>query len=375
MLCDQNKCTGCFACYNICPKNAIEMVEDSNGFIFPNIKEEKCVKCGMCQRVCPSIKMVEKNQEQKCYAMYSKNNQIRENSTSGGIATTFSEHVIRAGGIVYGASYTKGCNVQHIRVDNLEDLKRLQGSKYVHSYINDTYKKVKKDLVETNKCVLFIGTPCQVAGLKGFLGKEYDNLIMVDIICHGVPSQKYLKEEVKRLNNGSLDIDRVNFRNCNQYGFYIINNGELTYGEIMEESPYCDAFMKALSLREKCYNCDYANSLRISDITIGDFWGLSQESKFYEERHKGVSTVIVSTQKGKDFLNRQQNNFFIEDRPYSESVNGNSQLKSPSPKNKNADKFKKDYERFGFMKAYKNNTVFDRAKRNIKKSIKYLIRK
>lgn len=375
MLCDKVKCTGCFACYNICPSNAIEMIEDENGCIYPKINEDKCVKCGLCKRTCPSIVKVKGCNEQKCYAMYSRNKKIRENSTSGGIATTFSEHVIKNGGVVYGAGYTKDCNVQHIRVDNLNGLRNLQGSKYVHSYIRDIYKYVKKDLSDTDKCVLFIGTPCQIAGLKNFLGKEYDNLLVIDIICHGVPSQRYLKEEVKRINNGIIDVDRVNFRESNQYGFYIIKNNKIIYDKNMEQSPYCDAFMNALSLRENCYNCDYARPSRISDITIGDFWGLSEKSKFFSDRCKGVSTVIVSTKKGQEFIQRQKESFCIEDRPYEESVNGNSQLRNPTQENKNTKRFREEYPRYGFLKAYKRNTRLLRAKRNVKKIIKILIKK
>lgn len=372
MICNKCNCTGCFACYNICPKNAIKMVEDNNGFIYPEIDKEKCVNCKLCEKICPSINKVQFFEEQKCYAMYSKDEEIRSKSTSGGIATTFSINVINNGGIVYGAAYDKNCVVNHIRVTDINELKRLQGSKYVHSYINDTYKKVREDL-KKDKEVLFIGTPCQVAGLKKYLGKDYNKLILVDIICHGVPSQTYLKDEVNRINK-SLNIDRVNFRNGNQYGFFIVNNNEITYGVDRTNSPYCDAFMKTLSLRENCYNCNYAGANRISDITIGDFWGLSNHSEFYDEKEKGVSTVIISTKKGQTFLEKCKDEFFMEEREYKESVDGNTQLRIPAKKNKNANQFKLDYIKYGFKKAYKRNTRIDRAKRKLHK-IKNIIKK
>ena len=186
MICNKDNCTGCFACYNICPKNAIKMVEDNNGFIYPEIDKEKCVNCKLCEKICPSINKVQYYKKQKCYAMYSKDEKVRVKSTSGGIATTFSINVINSGGVVYGAAYDKNCAVKHIRVTDIDGLKKLQGSKYVHSYINDTYKRVKEDL-KNNREVLFIGTPCQVAGLKKFLSRDYDKLILVEIICDGVP--------------------------------------------------------------------------------------------------------------------------------------------------------------------------------------------
>ena len=234
MICGKDKCTGCFACYNICPKNAIEMKEDEFGYIYPEIIKSKCINCGLCKKTCPVLNNVDKIEPIKCFAMYAKNENIRENSTSGGVATQLSKTIIKDNGIVYGAAFTDECNVSHTRIDNIDDLSKIQGSKYVHSYINQTYKNIKKDLI-SNKKVLFIGTPCQVTNIKRFLIKEYNNLYTIDIICHGVPSQKFLKEEVIRINR-SLKIDRVNFRKENNYGFYIINN-ILSYIEINASIP------------------------------------------------------------------------------------------------------------------------------------------
>ena len=370
MICDKKKCTGCFACFNICPKKAINMIEDDNGFIYPIIDEKKCVNCNLCKKICPSINNAEKHSNQKCYAVFSKSKEIREKSTSGGIATTMSLEIIKNGGVVYGAAYADNCKVRHIRVNRVEELNQLQGSKYVHSYIEETYKNVKQDLTNEEKNrVLFIGTPCQVAGLKKYLNKDYENLITIDIICHGVPSQKYLKDEVKRIYDDT-NIDRVNFRSGNNYGFYIEKNKEYVYGIDIKKSPYCDSFMNGLSLRENCYNCQYANPERVSDITIGDFWGLSKESNFYDERGKGVSTVIISTKKGMDFFEENRNEFYIEERPYEESVNGNSQLRKPTIKNKNADRFKKIYASNGFYKTYKKCTKLLRLKRKVKRLLK-----
>lgn len=372
MICDKSKCTGCFACYNICPKNAIEMIEDENGFIYPKIDKTKCIDCGLCKKVCPSLNEVEKKYPQKCYAAYSKSNDIRTKSTSGGIATTLSQEVINNGGVVYGSSFKENCKVEHIRITQIEDLHRLQGSKYVHSYIKDVYKNIKEDLKD--KKVLFIGTPCQIAGLKKYLMKDYENLILIDIICHGVPSQKYLQEEVKRLI-GHLEVDRVNFRNGNTYGLYPVKDNEIINGSDIQNSPYSDAFMCGLSLRENCFTCSYAGANRVSDITIGDFWGLDKSSKFYSDKEKGVSVIFINSEKGEKYFNTVNKHFEIEEREIEEAVTGNTQLMHPVPKNKNVEKFRELCVQNNFETAYKNVTKFKRFKRKIKKIIKKLIRR
>lgn len=371
MICSKEKCTGCFACYNICPKNAIEMIEDENGFIYPIINEKKCIHCGLCEKTCPSINRVEKKDPISCYAAISKNETIREKSTSGGIATTLYKYILKNNGIVYGVVFKENCNVEYTRITDEREIEKLQGSKYVHSYINDTFKMVKKDLLD-KKRVLFIGTPCQIAGLKKYLIKDYDNLILIDIICHGVPSQKYLKEEVKRLV-GTTKIDRVNFRNGNNYGLYVIKDNKIISSTPIESSPYSDAFMSGLSLRENCQNCIYAGEKRISDITIGDFWGLQEDSKYYSDRSKGVSTIIITTEKGLNFFDEVKDLFDYEKREYKEAVNGNTQLQHPIMNNEKSRIFKEKYIKSNFKKTYDKMTILKRLKRKIKKSIKKLI--
>lgn len=372
MICEKSKCTGCFACYNICPKQAIEMQEDENGFIYPQINKDKCIECNLCKRVCPSLNLVQKNTPLYCYAAFAKEKEIRNRSTSGGIATIFSKYVIENDGIVYGASFIEGCKVAHIRISEIQDLEKLQGSKYVHSYIKDTYRLVKTDL-KNGKNVLFVGTPCQVAGLKKYLNKNYDNLILIDIICHGVPSQKYLQEEVNRLV-GTCRIDRVNFRIENDYGLYVIKDNKQINGNDISNSPYADAFMSGLSLRENCQSCMYAGDQRISDITIGDFWGLKEDSKFYDGKEKGISVIIITTKKGEYFFNKTSNLIEFEKRNYEEAVDGNTQLRHPVMNKKKSKKFKREYIKSGFKQAYQKVTILSRLKRNIKKVIKKMVK-
>lgn len=365
MICEKDKCTGCFSCSNICPKGAIEMKEDEFGYIYPEIIESKCINCGLCKKTCPVLNKVELKEPIKCFAMYSKNDKIRRKSTSGGIATELAKEFINDNGIVYGAAFNDNCNISHIRVDNLDDVEKIQGSKYVHSYIKDIYKNVKNDLNQDKK-VLFVGTPCQVAGLKKYLIKDYDKLFVIDIICHGVPSQKFLKEEVQRLN-GSLNIDRVNFRKNNNYGFHIIRSGKCIYTVSKEKSPYTDLFMLGYSLRPNCQNCNYANRKRVSDITLGDFWGLSKDSTLSFESQNGLNVVICSSKKGLDLIESIKDKFVYEEREYDEAVNGNSQLRKPIDKYKENRKFKSLYLKNNFYQAYKKITKIIRVKRFLSK--------
>ncbi len=362
MICQKEKCTGCFACYNICPKNAIKMVEDEHGYIYPEIDKEKCINCKLCEKICPSINKIEGKNPLKCYAMIAKDDNKRKASTSGGAATIFSEYILKQGGVVYGAAFKKGCTIEHTRIDKIEDLYKLKGSKYVHSYINEIYKTVKEDLNKKRK-VLFTGTPCQIAGLKKYLLKDYENLYLIDIICHGVPSQKYLKDELSDAN-----IDSLSFRDNKGFILKAKDNDTIIKEIEMPDSPYYWMFMNGYSYRENCYNCLYSNNKRCSDITIGDFWGLSENSKLYDKENRGVSVLLPITDKGIELINNCIDEIIIEERDINEAIKGNSQLRQSVEKNKNYNKFKKNYLKYGFNKAfektYKIKAIKQRLKRN-----------
>lgn len=352
MLCNKNECTGCFSCFNACPKGAIEMQEDKCGFIYPKINNDKCINCKLCEKSCPVLNKVELNKPKMCYAGRVRNSKDLEKSTSGGIATKLSKKIIEDNGTVYGASFLENCIVNHIRVDNKNELDKLRGSKYVHSYINNTYKLAKKDLNDGKK-VLFIGTPCQIAGLKKYLFKEYENLYTVDIICHGVPSQKFLQDEVKRIEK-DINIDRVNFRDkkFKEYTFSIIKNNKEDFYENWIKSPYFYLFMTSVISRENCYNCRYATDERCSDLTIGDFWGLKEDSQFYNDREKGVSVLVPCTDKGIELIESIQNDIKLEKRNIGEAIAGNDQLRHPALQNKKVKIFRENYNG-NFYKTYR----------------------
>lgn len=213
-ICPEEQCTGCATCMNKCPKQCITMQEGTLGHLFPQIDATQCIHCDLCVKVCPANHPIIGTYPLKVYAGRIKNIDEYKSSTSGGIATALSQYVIEQGGIVYGAACMEEIDIRHIRIEKKEDLQLLKGSKYVQSGIHNTYKNVLIDL-KNNLLVLFIGTPCQIAGLKAFLGKEYQSLLLVDLICHGVPSLSFLKQHIQTII-GNKKVKRVVFREDNE---------------------------------------------------------------------------------------------------------------------------------------------------------------
>lgn len=370
MICKKEDCVGCFACYNKCPKNAIEMKEDIYGFIYPTINDEKCIKCGLCQKVCPQLNktILKFNNPKKVYAMYSKNNEIRKKSTSGGIATLLYKNFLKNGGIVYGVSnITEEEKFQFIRIDNnnIKKTEQLSGSKYTHAYINNVYSMLEKDLKENNE-VLFIGTPCQVAGLKTYLNENYKKLLTVDLVCHGVSSQKLLREDFESNGIKLEQLSKINFRDNEGYKLKAYDkNNNIVIDKFARESYYYNAFLKGKILRENCYKCRYAKSERISDITIGDFWGLSKESKIYDDEKKGISLVMTMTEKGEQYIKKIFSEVNVEERSLEEAKKGNAQLNHPLEQNKSYQKFLNNYPKMGYKKTMQElETLKEKIKKN-----------
>lgn len=366
MICSREKCLGCYACSNICPKTCIDMKEDELGYVYPEIDSNRCIKCNLCIKVCPTNNEIKFNFPQKAYAMWSLNESDRLTSSSGGAASIFSQYIVENGGIVFGASINK-YRVKHIGIENYEELYKLKGSKYVHSYIGEVFKKIKYEL-KRNRKVLFIGTPCQVDGLNNYLQKEYSNLTTIDIICHGVPSQKFLAEFVDNKINGRT-FDRISFRDSDGFYFKIFNEKENLFKEHMRVNLYYRGFMDSLFYRENCYSCPYAKEKRVSDITIGDFWGLGKEKPFNHDVEKGVSVLLPNTMKGIDLIKENSLKMFIEEREVLEAISGNSQLNHPSHRHKKYYKFKQMYLKKGFVYAAQKCLKIDILKSRIRNII------
>lgn len=295
---NQKKCTGCGACYNICPVRCIEMKENDEGFLYPVIKEKNCINCNACEKVCP----LEKKQvcETEFYSVVNKFD-IPQSSSSTGLAYKMAKAVIENGGIVFGAVFNDDFEVVHKSVNSIEAVESLSGSKYIQSNIKKTFNEVKTAL-EQEKITLFVGTPCQVAGLLSFLGKKYENLYTVDFICHGVPSPKvwkyYLKNIREKYRFGK--IKSINFRDRKHgwanYGLSI-NGDENEYFALRTDDLYETAFSRNITLRKSCYVCEFKDKNRYSDIMLGDFWGGVKHSRVFDSN--GTSIVSVNTKQGK----------------------------------------------------------------------------
>ena len=338
-ICPYEECTGCAACRNICPTATISMVEEGPcGFIHPSINQDLCINCNLCRKVCPVINPVKLSPPFNAFAAVSKSSPDYRESASGGAASSLALSVLNKGGVIYGCESVNWLIIQHSRFSSSQSVPAMRGSKYVQSSIGEIFKQVKKDL-NSQLQVMFTGTPCQIAGLKRFLMKDYENLITVDLVCHGVSSHKLLRDNVKEmLQHYGLHPDnstKIWFREKSDkpnphidYGVFINNSAIKRSCQLLPRNNYIAAFMASLSFRDNCYKCPYACGNRCSDITVGDFWGLGKDCKIPIEN--GVSLIMVNSPKGKQFLEENRKLFFIEERSIEEAINGNSHLKSPS---------------------------------------------
>lgn len=306
-LANNNQCCGCGACENICPQNCIKMLWDNEGFSFPVIDGDKCIGCGLCQRSCPVLK-VDNNSlcaVNTAYAAFTKDERLRLESSSGGIFSELAKQVIQKGGVVFGCAMTDDCKkAHHIMAEKIEDFKHLRGSKYIQSEIGLTYRKAK-DYLNNGRYVLYSGTPCQIAGLKAYLGNvTYDNLLTVDVICHGTSSTKVWNKYLILLENKS-DTEYVSFRDksCGWKTYNLFcrfKNGAEYHGKVGEDL-FLRGFVSDYYLRKSCYNCKFKGENIQSDITLGDFWGIENTLPQIND-NKGVSVVLVHSKCGQSFI-------------------------------------------------------------------------
>ncbi|MDD3142117.1 MAG: Coenzyme F420 hydrogenase/dehydrogenase, beta subunit C-terminal domain [Lachnospiraceae bacterium] len=350
-ICKIEKCTGCSACMNICPKNAIKMECNQYGVLLPKIDESKCVDCGACDRVCPTKSKVESRNPVKAFAAWSTNENIRKGSSSGGIATVLYDKIVSEGGIAYGAYFDSEFNLKFNSVCSKDKLEKFRGSKYAQAEIGYCFREIKINL-EKNRKVIYIGTPCQVAGLRNFLRKDYENLFLIDLICHGVPANKYLKEHIASLAKQKKELpDEVTFRGKYNYRFVLYSKGKIIYNKGKFCDKFFSGFMNGLLSRPSCYQCEYANEKRVSDITIGDFWGLGREEECEYLSDEGISLLLPNTKKGLELIKSIKKNIFIDERRIEEAIHGNAQLQHPSEKHEKYEQFRELYLHYGFEKA------------------------
>lgn len=298
---DKKNCCGCGACAQSCPVGCISMTADEEGFLYPSVDVTRCVDCGLCNYVCPILNRGEVPRNIKVYAAVCNDEEVRRTSSSGGVFSLLAEQVLAEGGAVFGAAFDDDFSVHHVMIERREDLYLVKGSKYLQSRIENTYAEAEK-ILKSGRIVLFSGTGCQIAGLKNFLKREYNNLYTIDVFCHGVPSpavwDKYLKNQEAVFGRKAENVFfRAKTQSWHQFSMRI----EFSDGEVYDCTHREDAFMKVfldnLCLRPSCYDCKFRESSSGADLTIGDAWGVENWMPHMDD-NKGTSVVVVNTEKG-----------------------------------------------------------------------------
>ncbi|MDD2435159.1 MAG: Coenzyme F420 hydrogenase/dehydrogenase, beta subunit C-terminal domain [Bacilli bacterium] len=368
-------CTGCTACESNCPTKCIKIKPNNEGFNYPIVDENKCTSCGLCIKVCPILNDLGNNNFEipVTYAAWNKDESKRKTASSGGIFEEIAINIINQNGIVVGAGYDEHFNVVHKIINNIKDIEKLKTSKYVQSDLNDILVKIKKEL--KNKKVLFVGTPCQIAGLKSFIKNDYNNLYIVDFVCHGVPSPKVYKKYLEYLEKKyKSKITSISFRDktdgWKNFGMKISFENKVEYLQSLKKDDFVQGFLKNIYLRDSCYDCKFSKLPRDSDITLGDFWRIENKHPELDD-DKGTSLLLVNSDKGKWLLDECKDNLFIQECNIEDAIAGNSCIVSSVDYHPKRDQFFKDLDHMSFDKLSKKYIT----KGNVRKKIIFNIRR
>lgn len=384
-LADKSQCTGCTACVSICPRHCIQMKKDDAGFRFPEVIEQsECIACGACERVCPVLVNKKNDGEPStvAYAAFSGNDALRKESSSGGIFSELAAVILQSGGIIYGAGYDDEGVVRHIGIENQKELGQLRGAKYSQSILDDIFQMLKKQL-DSGRKVLFSGTPCQVAGLKAFLKKDYDNLLCIDFVCHGVPSPmvwgKYLQYRA-RIDNKGIFPQHINLRNKESGWSHYSYSVEFAYADGKRylckngADPFMRFFVNDFILRESCSDCQFKGYNRVSDITLGDFWGIWNIDPEMDD-NKGTSLILTHTAKGESMMKAVADNIKCKKVTLEQAASGNPSLLKSSAHKSNRGDILKIIEHEDFQAALPFLQVKQFKTRNLKGLIGCAVRK
>ncbi len=349
-------CTGCMLCGDACPQNSIEYKCDEEGFFYPHLCEDKCLDCGICRQKCPAINVNQHPAPDSIFSGYASDVSVNESGSSGGVFWLLATSFLNVGGIVYGAAFDEKLQLKHQRVDCIGNLRQLCKSKYMQSDVSGIYRKVKEDLLQ-DKSVLFVGTPCQCQALNNFVGdKLVGKLLIVDFVCHGVPSQKLFDENLKWNERKYGKIKSIEFRYKGKKVLhpqtlkmvYEKNGMEKSVLRMHYQDPFYFGFQKHITLRPSCYHCKWAKPERCSDITLADFWGIEKANAGLDSKN-GVSCVLANTAKGREFFNSIKMQLAgITEQPLSFAIENNSCLSSPTVVPPYRAQFFEDWKRMGY---------------------------
>ena len=372
---DKVNCSGCTACYAVCPQSAIEMKLDEEGFKYPRVDKNRCVECGLCNSVCPILNKRKIGEETTSgYIVQNKNDSIRLKSTSGAAINAIAEYVISCGGVVFGCEFSDDRVCRHTMATDISDLGKFQGSKYVQSELGDCFKSIKEQL-DADKKVLFIGTPCQVEAIEKYLNrKELDNLITCDLVCHGVPSPKlfknYLNYLSKKYNRKVTDYrfrNKTTFDKCGFRGKLKIAQKDKYF--FAEEDIYYRDFLEEKNYRLSCYNCKYKVNKRVGDFTIGDVNSWENYYDFYPEL--ASSLVIVNNSKAKNLFDELEQKLFVKEISLEKEKKINKAL---SRQTELPEERKQIYQKYKNLKQYEDEITIDIDKKmQIKNIMKIVI--
>ena len=356
LICKEN-CCGCGACYNICPKGAINMIKADDGFLYPQIDKSKCVNCNLCLKVCPALEYYNDNYDVPVfYSAANSNFAIRKSSSSGGIFSNLADMILEEKGVVFGAVFDNNLYLSHGCAKNKDELIKFRGSKYLQSDIGRTFQ-LTKEYLKQGKKVLFCGTPCQIAGLKKYINNEYHNLLTVDLVCHGVPSpslfEDFLEQSCKKNNISKSDIYDIKFRGkggCYKpsemyYYYYYSRDNKCLYKSNFWQETYGKAFGANLILRESCYNCKFSTFPRTADISIGNFWGVNNFDKKLND-NLGISIISINNSKGQYYFDKiKENLIYCKQVDPISATKFNPNFYIPSYKNENRNDFFANYNK------------------------------